>query len=124
MGFNTLSFITQVAVLLLVLALVHKPLGIYMERVLSGTKSSRAEKILYRLAGVDSGAEQGWSVYLRSILAFSAVSILLVFVLQRLQGIIPGTGPLPAVDPWVAMNTAISFHHFVPDRNSRIRPSA
>src|SRR6478735_1002467 len=48
-------------------------------------------------------------VYLRGVLAFSAVSILLVFALQRLQGVIPGTGPLTGVDPWVAMNTAISF---------------
>lgn len=109
MAFNTLSFLTQIAVLLLVLVLVHKPVGIYIERVLCGTKSSRAEKMFYRLAGVDPTAEQGWSVYLRSVLVFSAVSILLVFLLQRLQGIIPGTGPATPVDPWVAMNTAISF---------------
>jgi K+-transporting ATPase ATPase A chain len=48
-------------------------------------------------------------VYLRSVLAFSAVSILAVFGLQRLQGILPGSGSLPGVDPWIAMNTAISF---------------
>ncbi|MFJ4029287.1 potassium-transporting ATPase subunit KdpA [Paenarthrobacter sp. NPDC089989] len=109
MIFNTLAFLTEVAVLLVVLVLLHKPLGIYIERVLAGTTSSRAEKIFYRLAGVDRTAEQGWSVYLRSVLVFSAVSILLVFLLQRFQGIIPGTGPAAPVDPWVAMNTAISF---------------
>ncbi|MFK0007294.1 potassium-transporting ATPase subunit KdpA [Paenarthrobacter sp. NPDC090520] len=109
MVFNTLSFLTQVAVLLVVLVLLHKPLGIYIERVLAGTTSSRAENMFYRLAGVDRTAEQGWSVYLRSVLVFSAVSILAVFLLQRLQGIIPGTGPSTPVDPWVAMNTAISF---------------
>ncbi|MFJ4208759.1 potassium-transporting ATPase subunit KdpA [Paenarthrobacter sp. NPDC089675] len=109
MAFNTLSFLTQIAVLLVVLVLLHKPLGIYIERVLTGTTSSRAERIFYRLAGVDRTAEQRWSVYLRSVLVFSAVSILLVFLLQRLQGLIPGTGPATPVDPWVAMNTAISF---------------
>ncbi|WP_410699769.1 potassium-transporting ATPase subunit KdpA, partial [Chryseobacterium sp. SIMBA_028] len=48
-------------------------------------------------------------MYLRSILVFSAVSILVVFALQRLQGVLPGNNALPGVDPWIAMNTAISF---------------
>ena len=65
--------------------------------------------LFYRLAGIDAGTEQTWPVYLRSVLAFSAVSILAVFGLQRLQGVLPGSGSLPGVDPWVAMNTAISF---------------
>lgn len=109
MTFNTLSFLLQAGALLVALAAVHKPLGLYLARVVEGTRSSRAERLLYRLTGVDAGTEQTWPVYLRGVLAFSAVSILLVFALQRLQGVIPGTGPLTGVDPWVAMNTAISF---------------
>lgn len=109
MVFSTASFITQIAVLLLVLALLHKPLGVYMARVFSGTKHSKPEKVLYRLAGVDAGTEQSWSVYLRSVLLFSLISILVIFALQRLQGVLPGSNSLPGVDPWVAMNTAISF---------------
>ncbi|WP_394524468.1 potassium-transporting ATPase subunit KdpA [Paenarthrobacter nicotinovorans] len=109
MVFSTASFITQIAVLLLVLALLHKPLGVYMARVFSGTKHSKPEKVLYRLAGVDAGTEQSWSVYLRSVLLFSLISILVIFALQRLQGVLPGGNSLPGVDPWVAMNTAISF---------------
>ncbi|WP_431229553.1 potassium-transporting ATPase subunit KdpA [Paenarthrobacter nicotinovorans] len=109
MVFSIASFITQVAVLLLVLALLHKPLGVYMARVFSGTKHSKPEKVLYRLAGVDAGTEQSWSVYLRSVLLFSLISILVIFALQRLQGALPGSNSLPGVDPWVAMNTAISF---------------
>ncbi|GAA3283722.1 potassium-transporting ATPase subunit KdpA [Paenarthrobacter aurescens] len=109
MVFSTASFITQVAVLVLALALLHKPLGLYMARVFTNTKHSRPEKILYRLAGVDSGTEQSWSVYLRSVLLFSLISILVIFALQRLQGVLPGSNSLPGVDPWVAMNTAISF---------------
>ena len=109
MTFNPASFAVQVAALLIVLAAMHKPLGIYLARVFEGTTSARAERLFYRLAGVDAGTEQTWPVYLRSVLAFSAVSILAVFGLQRLQGVLPGSGSLPGVDPWVAMNTAISF---------------
>lgn len=109
MTFNTASFLLQVAALIVVLAAVHKPLGIYLAHVFDGTTSSRAERLFYRLAGVDAGTEQTWSVYLRSVLAFSAVSIVVVFGLQRLQGLLPGSGSLAGVDPWVAMNTAISF---------------
>lgn len=109
MVFSTASFITQIAVLLLVLALLHKPLGVYMARVFTGAKHSKPEKVLYRLAGVDAGTEQSWSVYLRSVLLFSLISILVIFALQRLQGVLPGSNSLPGVDPWVAMNTAISF---------------
>lgn len=109
MTFSTLSFLLQAGALLVALTAAHKPLGLYLARVVEGTRSSRAERLLYRLTGVDAGTEQTWPVYLRGVLAFSAVSILLVFALQRLQGVIPGTGPLTGVDPWVAMNTAISF---------------
>ncbi|WP_024817822.1 potassium-transporting ATPase subunit KdpA [Arthrobacter sp. 31Y] len=109
MVFSTASFITQIAVLVLVLALLHKPLGLYMARVFSSTKHAKAERALYRLAGVDSGTEQSWSVYLRSVLLFSLISILVIFALQRLQAVLPGSNSLPGVDPWVAMNTAISF---------------
>jgi K+-transporting ATPase ATPase A chain len=109
MTFNAASFVVQVAGLLIVLAALHKPFGIYLARVFEGRSSSRPERLFYRLAGIDADTEQTWPVYLRSVLAFSAVSILAVFGLQRLQGILPGSGSLPGVDPWIAMNTAISF---------------
>jgi K+-transporting ATPase ATPase A chain len=109
MTFNAASFVVQVAGLLIVLAALHKPFGIYLARVFEGKSSSRPERLFYRLAGIDADTEQTWPVYLRSVLAFSAVSILAVFGLQRLQGILPGSGSLPGVDPWIAMNTAISF---------------
>jgi K+-transporting ATPase ATPase A chain len=109
MSFNNASFLIQGAGLVVVLAALHKPLGVYLAHVFEGKTFTRPERWFYRLAGVDAGTEQTWSVYLRSVLAFSAVSILLVFILQRLQGVLPGSGSLPGVDPWVAMNTAISF---------------
>ncbi|WP_035743695.1 potassium-transporting ATPase subunit KdpA [Arthrobacter sp. MA-N2] len=109
MVFSTASFITQVAILLLLFVLLHKPLGVYLARVFEGKKSTRVERLFYRLSGVDPNTEQSWSIYLRSVLVFSAVSILVVFLLQRLQGLLPGSNSLPGVDPWIAMNTAISF---------------
>ena len=109
MTFNTPSFLIQVAALIAVLAALHKPLGAYLARVFEGKASTRPERLFYRLAGVDADTEQTWPVYLRSVLAFSAMSILAVFLLQRFQGLLPGSGELSGVDPWVAMNTAISF---------------
>ncbi|MEC5179092.1 potassium-transporting ATPase subunit KdpA [Arthrobacter sp. CG_A4] len=109
MTFNTASFVVQLAALLIVLAALHKPLGTYLARVFEGQKSSPPERLIYRLAGIDAGADQTWPVYLRSVLAFSVVSILVVFGLQRAQDLLPGAGSLTGVDPWVAMNTAISF---------------
>ncbi|WP_285727917.1 potassium-transporting ATPase subunit KdpA [Psychromicrobium xiongbiense] len=107
MTFSWWSFLTQIALLVLALGLVHKPLGLYMARVFTSSKHLRAERLFYQVAGVDADADQTWSTYLRSLLAFSVIGILLVFGIQRLQGLIPGQGD--AVDPWVAMNTAISF---------------
>ncbi|MCX6500618.1 MAG: potassium-transporting ATPase subunit KdpA [Arthrobacter sp.] len=109
MSFNIASFLIQVTALVVVLAALHRPLGVYLVHVFEGKTSTRPERLFYRLSGVDAGTEQTWPVYLRSVLVFSAVSILLVFTLQRLQGVLPGNGSLPGVDPWVAMNTAISF---------------
>lgn len=107
MIFSLASFLTQVAVLLVLLAVAHKPLGLYLARVFESRKNYLPERVFYRVAGVDPGADQKWSTYLRSVLAFSVVGILFVFLLQRLQGLVAGQGD--SVDPWIAMNTAISF---------------
>jgi len=109
MTFNMTAFILEVAGLLVVLVALHKPLGLYLARVFEGTSAAGPERLFYRLSGVDPTVEQTWSVYLRSVLVFSAVSIVTVFGLQRLQNVLPGSNGLPGVDPWVAMNTAISF---------------
>ncbi|MCL2534995.1 MAG: potassium-transporting ATPase subunit KdpA, partial [Nocardiaceae bacterium] len=65
--------------LLLALVAVHVPLGDYMFRVYARTTHSRVERVVYRLVGVDPSAEHSWPVYARSVLAFSAVGILLLF---------------------------------------------
>ncbi|MFJ4650367.1 potassium-transporting ATPase subunit KdpA [Nocardia sp. NPDC088792] len=96
--------------LVVALALVHVPLGDYMYRVYSSEKHSRAEKGIYKLIGVQPGVEMTWAVYARSVLAFSAVSLLFLFFLQLLQGHLPFYGhPSTKMTGDLAWNTAVSF---------------
>ncbi|MEV0403920.1 potassium-transporting ATPase subunit KdpA [Actinoallomurus sp. NPDC050550] len=95
--------------LVLALALAYRPLGDYMYRVYTGTKHSRVERVVYRLIGAHPDAEQTWSSYARSVLAFSAVSVLFLYALQRLQShllLSLGFKPVMTHQAW---NTAISF---------------
>src|SRR5512143_3047870 len=97
------------ASLLLALAAAHRPLGDYMYRVFTDTRHLRVERTMYRLIGVDPDAEQAWGVYARSVLAFSAVSVLFLYGFQRLQHLLPLSLGFPAVRPDTAWNTAVSF---------------
>ncbi|MFI7068951.1 potassium-transporting ATPase subunit KdpA [Micromonospora sediminicola] len=98
-------------VLSLVVALVavYRPFGDYMYRVVSGTRSARVERGIYRLVGVNPAAEQTWGVYARSVLAFSAVSILFLYAFQRLQNHLWLSLGLDPVITHGAWNTAVSF---------------
>jgi K+-transporting ATPase ATPase A chain len=105
------------AAALLVLVLLSTPLlGAYIARVF-GSDSAPADRLflpveraLYRLSGVDPEREQPWNVYALSLLAFSAVSVVGLFLLQRVQGALPlnPTG-VAGVSPALAFNTAASF---------------
>ncbi|MEU6581267.1 potassium-transporting ATPase subunit KdpA [Nocardia sp. NPDC046763] len=97
--------------LVIALAAVHVPLGDYMYRVYSSEKHSKAEKGIYRLIGVQPGVEMTWAVYARSVLAFSAISVLLLFFLQLIQGKLPLhlNDPGTKMTADLAWNTAISF---------------
>ena len=97
--------------LIVALAAVHVPLGDYMYRVYSSTKDSRAERAIYRLIGADPKAEQTWGAYARSVLAFSAISILFLFIFQLVQGKLPLhlNDPATQMTPALAWNTAVSF---------------
>ncbi|MEI4270486.1 potassium-transporting ATPase subunit KdpA [Klenkia sp. LSe6-5] len=99
----------QVGLLVLALALVHVPLGDWMARVFTAERHWRVEKLAYRLVGVDADAEQRWPTYLRSVLAFSLVGVLLLFSLQRLQALLPLSNGMAPVEPSSAWNTAVSF---------------
>ncbi|PGH43712.1 potassium-transporting ATPase subunit KdpA [Micromonospora sp. WMMA1996] len=98
-------------VLSLVVALVavYRPFGDHMYRVVSGTRSARVERGIYRLVGVNPAAEQTWGVYARSVLAFSAVSILFLYAFQRLQNHLWLSLGLDPVVTHGAWNTAVSF---------------
>lgn len=102
-------FALQLLTVALVLAVLYRPLGDYMARVYSSTQHLRVEKAIYRVIGVNQNAEQTWPIYFRSVLAFSAVGILLVYGLQRLQSFLPWSLGLPAVSEQLSFNTAISF---------------
>jgi K+-transporting ATPase ATPase A chain len=97
--------------LIIALALVHVPLGDYMFRVYNSKKNSRAERVIYKAIGVQPEVEQTWGVYARSVLAFSAVSILFLFFFQLLQGKLPLhlNDPGTPMTPALAWNTAVSF---------------
>ena len=106
---NTGLFILQALTLVLVLALIYRPLGDHMARVYSSPKNIRVERGIYRLIGVNPASEQSWPVYLRSVLAFSTIGVLAVYLLERVQEILPYSLGLPPVEPSLAWNTAISF---------------
>ncbi|NUT54684.1 MAG: potassium-transporting ATPase subunit KdpA, partial [Thermoleophilia bacterium] len=91
-------------------------LGPYLAAVFGGGTApgdrvfAPAERLLYRLGGIDPRREQPWPVYALSLLAFSAVSVLGLYALQRVQGALPlNPTDVGAVPPALAFNTAISF---------------
>ncbi|MFI6540095.1 potassium-transporting ATPase subunit KdpA [Nonomuraea sp. NPDC050547] len=98
-----------IASLVLALVITHKPLGDHMYRVYTSVKHNVVERFIYRLLGVQADSEQRWAVYARSVLAFSVISLLVLYGLQRLQDklfLSLGFDPVP---DHIAWNTAVSF---------------
>ncbi len=104
-----LPAVLTLATLALILAVAYRPLGDYMAWVYTSSKDARAERGLYRLIGVDPASAQTWQSYARSVLAFSLVGVLLVYLLQRAQQWLPWSLGLPAPSEHLAFNTAVSF---------------
>ncbi|MFF2009964.1 potassium-transporting ATPase subunit KdpA [Streptomyces sp. NPDC058195] len=104
-----LAGVLQMLALLVALGLVYRPLGDYMAGVYSSTRHLRVEKWIYRAIGARPNTEMRWPAYLRAVLAFSAVSVLFLYLLQRLQGVLPGSLGFSSIDPDQAFNTAASF---------------
>jgi potassium-transporting ATPase potassium-binding subunit len=110
----------QVGVLLIVLGVCYVPLGDYMATVFSSERHWRVESAIYRLVRVDAASGQRWTGYAAGVLGFSFVSVVLLYVLQRLQPLLPlgfgrgvdgggvdgGGGGVP---PAMAFNNAVSF---------------
>ncbi|HBL28926.1 MAG TPA: potassium-transporting ATPase subunit KdpA [Acidobacteria bacterium] len=113
----TTNALLQIGVYFLALLALAKPLGVYMARVYEGRPLwgvdrvlGPAERLLYRWTGVRAEEEMGWQVYARCLLLFSAVSVVALYALQRLQGVLPwNPQAFPAVTPDSAWNTAVSF---------------
>jgi K+-transporting ATPase ATPase A chain len=99
----------QFALLVAALAACYVPLGNYIARIFTSDKDWKVERGFYKLIGIDRSADQKWSVYLRSILAFSFMSVLFLYGVERLQHYLPYSQGLPAVTPDTAWNTAASF---------------
>jgi potassium-transporting ATPase potassium-binding subunit len=106
----------QIAVFLLVILAITKPLGVFMARVFSGERTfldpalRPIERLLYRLTGVDEKHEMRWTEYAFTMLLFSGVTMLVLYVMERVQQILPwNPKQFVAVPPMLAFNTAASF---------------
>ena len=107
----------QIFLFLALVFLVTKPMGIYMARVFSREKTfidpvlRPVERLLYRVTAVDEDREMRWTEYAVSMLLFSAVSMIVLYLMQRLQGYLPfNPQKFGAVSPaHIAFNTAASF---------------
>jgi K+-transporting ATPase ATPase A chain len=106
----------QIIFYLVVLLILVKPLGWYMAGVYEGKPIGLGrvlglvERLLYRLYGVSPQDEMSWKRYAISVLAFNAIGFVFLYLLQRLQGILPvNPEHLAAVKPDTAFNTAVSF---------------
>ncbi|MFI8166094.1 potassium-transporting ATPase subunit KdpA [Streptomyces sp. NPDC085931] len=104
-----LAGVLQLVALTAALALAYKPLGSHMARVYSSGKHLRVERWIYQGIGADPDTQMRWPAYLRGVLAFSAVGVLFLYALQRLQGHLPGSLGFASIDPDQAFNTAVSF---------------
>jgi len=112
----TTNGVVQLVLYVVVLLLLAKPLGLYMARVYQGRAPGLEsilgwlERLIYRLAGIRPEVEQGWKAYTIAMLLFNFAGILVVYLLQRLQGVLPlNPQGLGAVSPDSSFNTAVSF---------------
>ncbi|MEU6629966.1 potassium-transporting ATPase subunit KdpA [Streptomyces parvus] len=106
---SPIAGVLQLIALIAALALAYRPLGDYMAKVYSSEKHYAPEKWIYKVIGANPAAEMRWPAYVRGVLAFSAVSVLFLYLLQRVQGSLPGSLGFSSIDPDQAFNTAASF---------------
>lgn len=106
---DTAAGLLQIGALILALAVCYRPLGGYLARVFTSQKDLRVERAIYRVVGIDSKSDQRWTVYAASLLAFSFVGVIALYILQRVQDGLPWSLGFGNVDPALAFNTAASF---------------
>lgn len=112
----TANGLLQITFYFLVIAVLTKPLGGYLNRVFSGERNwlwpilRPVEVWLYRLAGVDEKKEQDWKTYGIAMLLFSLAGFVTLYALQRVQSLLPfNPQGMGAVAPDLAFNASISF---------------
>ncbi|MGX4693442.1 potassium-transporting ATPase subunit KdpA [Streptomyces sp. JNUCC 63] len=101
--------VLQLLALVAALALAYVPLGDYMAGVYTSRRHWRVERWAYKAVGADPDAQMRWPAYMRAVLAFSVAGVLLLYLLQRIQGILPLSLGFRSVGPAQAFNTAASF---------------
>jgi K+-transporting ATPase ATPase A chain len=110
--------IAQILIYFVILLAITKPVGLFMYRVFDGSRTflhpilRPVERVIYKLCGVREDAEQRWTQYAASLLAFSIFGFLFAYAIQRLQGILPFNPQhfgAKQVSPDLAFNTANSF---------------
>lgn len=107
----------QIVIYLALILAITKPLGVFMAKVFSRERTfldpvvRPIERLLYRVTGVDEEREMRWTEYAVTMLLFSGASMLLLYLLQRMQQLLPWWNPqkFAAVPPALAFNTAASF---------------
>ena len=106
----------QLAAFFLIVTAISVPLGLYMARVFSNERTfldpvlSPIERLIYRICGINPAVEMGWAGYAVSMLAFSLISMIFLYALQRLQYYLPlNPQGMAGVPPGLAFNTAASF---------------
>ncbi|ESW82598.1 ATPase [Mesorhizobium sp. LSJC285A00] len=112
----TLNGWIQILVYCGIVVLLVKPLGGYMYRVFNGDRTllspilGPVERGLYRISGTSEREEQHWTAYAAGIIFFSLASFLVLYFVQRLQGVLPyNPAGMASVEPNLAFNTAVSF---------------
>jgi len=108
--------IAQIVLFIVMLLLLVKPIGAYMARIYAGERTwldsllRPLERGIYRAAGIDANREMRWTSYTLAFLSFSLVSIVILYTILRLQGILPlNPHHVVGMRPDLAFNTAVSF---------------
>ncbi len=114
----TLNSVLQVLIIMVIILLLTKPVGLYLTKVFNGERTWLSpvvvpvERFFYRLSGINAEEEQKWTGYMLSVLIFSLVGMLLLYLLERTQqwhGAFFNPASFPNVEPQLAFNTASSF---------------
>ena len=106
----------QIALFITLVVWLARPMGSYITQVFERRKTLLdpvfvpCERVLYRITGIDAAHEMFWTEYAGSMLVFSAATLVLTYAIERMQHLLPlNPQHLPAVEPALALNTAISF---------------